>query len=758
MRFTVVSSLALISLFSALDVQGEASTDPGTTEIHADSSEIEVTSADSIADLAGRQAGVLIRDGMHARGSRTGEVTYLVDGIEHMDPVTGEYQDDVPLNSLSEVTVVASSFGAAYSGARSSVISTVTREGGSRYSGEISFTGNDWQALGLTDGWSWSHPGPFREAMLEGELGVGGPEPVTSHLLPALGLDIPGEARLYVSGRWLQTGGGEDGRYGYWFNDWVKSWSGTLKLTYRPTPGTEIDLTGTRLDMTTGWQDEYWQWNRFETPYIDLDSLSPSYGDTLAYGENILYGLPTRSRHNWSLGFDLTQVLDERTSLELRFSHFNTDYTHRIRNPADSSTAWLGEGWSIDGWLAFEPERIQEVDGFYTQGPHWNVRRESETSLFTFALGVSRLVGGSHTIRAGLEQRVWSSTYFDVEARSPDSLGITSFHAGPGATALYLQDRIDSGEMTATAGFRFDAFNPNHSAPDTSASVKLGFSPRISPSYRVTDSDLISMHYGRYLQIPSFQHLYGGNDLTLPGSFGPQGNPDLDLEETVSYELGIRHDFWSFASIGVTGYYRDFFGLIDTHRTWDSAGVYHDVFVNADYGHARGLEVTVSKHQRDYWSFDFNYTFAEAKGTSSSDVQNIIYENMGWFQPVDESYLDWDQRHTINAGLDFRIPRGEGPRLGGFPVLEGFGINLQWSYGSGYPFTTSLQDPLQQPVVNTVRYPRSYNTDLRVNRTFWTGPLTVDLSCEVLNLFNRHNIVEIKDVAWYEAESQGGYD
>jgi len=104
----------------------------------------------------------------------------------------------------------------------------------------------------------------------------------------------------------------------------------------------------------------------------------------------------------------------------------------------------------------------------------------------------------------------------------------------------------------------------------------------------------------------------------------------------------------------------------------------------------------------------------------------------------------------MNATLDYRIPRGEGPVIGNVPVLEGFGLNLQWQYGSGYPYTSADQETVE-PTINCQRYPRNLSTDLRLNKTFWTGPLAIDLFCEVRNLFNRHNTVDIKDVSWYQA-------
>ncbi len=58
----------------------------------------------------------------------------------------------------------------------------------------------------------------------------------------------------------------------------------------------------------------------------------------------------------------------------------------------------------------------------------------------------------------------------------------------------------------------------------------------------------------------------------------------------------------------------------------------------------------------------------------------------------------------MNASFDFRIPRGEGP-LGREPLADGFGAVIQFSYGSGYPYTASGQGTAEPPISTAGAFP-----------------------------------------------------
>jgi len=732
--------------------------------------EIRTMPVAGIQDVINRQAGSTDRGGLHMRGGRTGETVYLVDGVAQIDPTSNTFNSNIPMSSVAETSVLTGGFGAEYGNAQSGVVNIITREGGTRYSGSIDFMANDFQALGLADDYQWqdnrNDAGPFTEARINSEVAIGGPEPITNFLLPAIGVHVPGEVRIFAGGEYLEIGGGEDNRYQYAFNNWQTQASGNVKLTIRPNPRTKISLTGYYLDRTAGLSD--WSYSRCETPYIDAES-----GDTLAPGTDVRYILPTRFWTQYTMGMGLTQTLSDATFMEFKVSQYMTRFQYKIRDPQGG---WLGEGYTEEDWLDYTPSRTTDTDGFARDGASryaWNDTR-STTSSVRFDL--TSQVTTQHQLKTGFEGNYFDVFDYSVDTASGGNIYLNRYHAFPNSGAVYVQDKMEYRGMIVNAGLRFDYFDPNFDAypsdpsnpvtPGTTPDdpdhiinpievpMKYHLSPRVGFSHPITERDVLHFTYGHYFQTPVFDRLFYGSSYDLSGAFPLIGNVDLDPEQTISYEVGVKHQFDDITLVDLTGFYKDITGLVDTERNFYSAVDFYDRYINGDYGSVRGAEISLMRRPSGFWSFSANYSYQVAKGKSSGATQNYSYLWAGWVIPKRESYLDWDQRHSANVNVDFRIPQGEGPRIGSFPILEGFGAALQWSWGSGFPYTQDSQGTAS-PEINGRRYPWTMSTDLKVDRTIWAGPVTLDVYCWVLNLFNRKNINTISSASWYDADQDG---
>jgi outer membrane receptor protein involved in Fe transport len=744
-----------------------------------DRNDIRTMPVAGIADVINRQAGATNRGGLHVRGGRSGEVVYLVDGVAQIDPTANTFNSDIPMSAVEETSIITGGFGAEYGNAQSGVVNIITREGDDTYHGEISANGNDWEALGLASDWTWGRRTPWASSRLNAEAAVGGPEPLTSYLLPAIGLDIPGDMRLFLTGEFLEIGGGELERYSYGFNGWQTSYTGNAKLTYKPNPKTKINLTGYIMDRTRGFG--LWDWSRFEEPYIDTDSLSETYGDTLAWGRDIRYGLPTIFESNYSIGMGLTQTLSDATFMEIKLNQYQAEFDYRILNDPDSEdpnlqTEWLGEDWTWDDWQAYTPSRVLDTDGFYRQGASRYAWNETRSTTSTFRTDLTSQINQAHQLKAGVEGTYFDIFDYSIDTASGGNVYASRYHAFPNSGSAYIQDKMEYRGMIVNAGLRFDYFDanfdeypadptnpvnpgtqpgdPDHIINPISVPVKYHLSPRVGFSHPITENDVLHFTYGHYFQTPNFTRMFSGADYDLSGAFPIVGNPDLSPEETIAYEVGVKHMFDDITMLDVTGYYKDITGLVDMQKNFYSAVDAYDLFINGDYGSVRGAEFTLQRRESNFWSGSINYTYAVAQGKSSSATQNYSYVWAGWVIPKTESYLDWDQRHSINAELDFRIPKGEGPRIGGSPVFEGFGIHLSWNYGSGFPYSRSNQGTAQ-PEINGSRYPWTEMTTMKINKTFWIGAVMLDAYCQIDNLFDRRNIDTIADFAWYDADQDG---
>ena len=315
--------------------------------------------------------------------------------------------------------------------------------------------------------------------------------------------------------------------------------------------------------------------------------------------------------------------------------------------------------------------------------------------------------------------------------------------------------------LMVNLGCRLDRFDSRYSSEGAgyvlSADIEPDYylSPCLGVSHPITDRDMIRASYGHYVQVPNLSLLYWGSDVGYgSGSAELQGNPGLDAERTVAYELGVKHMFDERTLVDVTAFYKTITGLVSTE--FDETSGYYWQFVNSEgTGTSQGVEMTLTRVFDDYWGVDLNYTYSIAKGRTSSTLEEYQYGSGGAL--LDDVYLDWDQRHMANVGLRAGIPRGEGPTLGGYRFLEGTSAYVTWSYGSGIPYDNASHGT-HPAFRNQKRYPFRMNTDLRISREFWLGGRrgpSITIHCDIFNLFNRRNIDRIYNVAWYDADMDG---
>ncbi|NOX37759.1 MAG: TonB-dependent receptor [Calditrichaeota bacterium] len=107
--------------------------------------EIEYSPIESFVEIAQTKAGVNIGpDGrLHFRGGRSEEVAYFIDGIPVTDAIGGGISLDIPTNAIEELSLITGAFSAEYGQAMSGVVNIITKEGGSDFSGRVSFQTGD---------------------------------------------------------------------------------------------------------------------------------------------------------------------------------------------------------------------------------------------------------------------------------------------------------------------------------------------------------------------------------------------------------------------------------------------------------------------------------------------------------------------------------------------------------------------------------------------------------------------------------------
>ncbi|MBN1637785.1 MAG: carboxypeptidase-like regulatory domain-containing protein, partial [Ignavibacteriales bacterium] len=151
--------------------------------------DIDLAVVENIQDVVTQQAGVIKSDNaIHIRGGRSYENAFLLDGVSVQDPLAGTgFGLQLSASAIEEVEVITGGFNAEFGQATSGVVNARTREGSDKYSGYISYKRDN-----LGDKESFH---VFNIDILESN--ISGPEPLTSYLLPALGIKIPGKITFF---------------------------------------------------------------------------------------------------------------------------------------------------------------------------------------------------------------------------------------------------------------------------------------------------------------------------------------------------------------------------------------------------------------------------------------------------------------------------------------------------------------------------------------------------------------------------------
>jgi len=462
-------------------------------------------------------------------------------------------------------------------------------------------------------------------------------------------------------------------------------------------------------------------------------------------------------------------------NVDLFVDEDNDDYIDASQKVDWNNNGIIGDDEDKEHWMEWKDVTIgnsQDLYGYYNYGNgttfyrlRWNQDSKISQNL---KVTLTSQITDVHKVKAGFELTYYDIFDHDVDLASGgnvygQNIGRREGWGQPGQPKItpriggaFIQDKMEYPGLIVNVGLRFDYFDPDVDEwpedledpvvdPTMGGEVKnpvkvkpkFYWSPRLGISHPITDKDVLYFNYGRYFQIPIFRLLYTNINWDLSGAFPMIGNPDINPETTYSYEVGIRHQISEGMKIEIKAFYKDIQGLTDTRQIYYTAANYYTLYYNLDYGNVRGIEIDFWKMLGRYWGGSINYTYSVALGKSSSSRQNYDLTWAGQIIPKKEAYLDWDQRHTINADLQFRIP------------WTNTLFDMVVQYGSGLPYSPTPRT-LEVPI-NTERRPWTLNSRLSISQRF---RLASNISMEVFfwvnNLFNKRNLIDIVDVDWYE--------
>jgi outer membrane receptor protein involved in Fe transport len=307
---------------------------------------------------------------------------------------------------------------------------------------------------------------------------------------------------------------------------------------------------------------------------------------------------------------------------------------------------------------------------------------------------------------------------------------------------LFIEDRLDLGDVVVVGGLRYDKYDSRASRPfvlDTvSSSATFGqysyfptpnsygsggvtfgpsnlplvqfvddpthdyLSPHIQVSFPVTDRTNFRLSYAHQVQAPDFNLILGGinTDLRVTNTNHVYGS-DLDFGKTITFEFGIRHAFSDDMVLDISAYNKDILSdaagrlvsFADPARLGENVDI--RIFTNADFGNARGIDLRLDRRIGRFFNGVLSYTFQDAKNTGSDPFtyinfgSRIINQISGGNQPPPQGIFATanSRPHNLAGSFALALPSDwrEGTTLG--TILSSTGLTALFRYSSGTAYT-----------------------------------------------------------------------
>ncbi|MCB9219266.1 MAG: TonB-dependent receptor [Ignavibacteriales bacterium] len=646
--------------------------------------EIESLPVQTFTELLSLQAGVVgSGSNLHVRGGRSNEVAYMIDGTLVVDPLLGGLATQINNDAIQEMSLLSGTFNAEYGNALSGVVNIVTRDGADKFSGKIEARTSEFGINRYSD---------LHENRINGSLSG----PIFS---PEYNFFISGE--MDNRGSYLPFG-----------HNYDKSFFS--KITTTAIPSIKISLS-----------------NR------------GSLGERQNYNHSYKY-VPDQYGVNktdsWQSTLSFTHTIANNFFYDIKASYFNQGY-------------YFGVGKDTSQYLSSSQFQYYDEIGngfeFYKLANPLEII-DSRTATADLKADAVWQIGKLNEVKFGFAYKKHWMKLFNIYDPKRNFPYVDDYYVKPFEGSAYLQDKIELPYLVINLGLRFDYLNANAEfrddplKPNSTVKVKSRsqISPRFGIAHPISERTKLHFSYGHFFQNPDFQYLFENKQYDLNVREPLFGQPNLDAQRTISYEVGIAHQFTDRIALNLTAYYRDITGLIGTRYYFpfvDGRYTGYTLYVNEDYANIKGFEMTFDIRPDKYFSGGITYTYSIAKGSASSETEQYP----GTAESTQLYFLDFDRPHVFNASGTYTIPEGEGLELFGTNIFENTDISLIFKASSGAPYTPGGRD-IGFVQRNSLRQPGLYNLDIMIGKQFEIyDDISLRIFAEILNLTDHRNVLYV---------------
>jgi outer membrane receptor protein involved in Fe transport len=202
---------------------------------------------------------------------------------------------------------------------------------------------------------------------------------------------------------------------------------------------------------------------------------------------------------------------------------------------------------------------------------------------------------------------------------------------------------------------------------------------------------VLYFNYSHAMRLPHPRFVYAGLDPVFQDrSFlSNLGNPNLNPEVTVSYEIGLKSQINKDLALSAVAFYNDKFDYIVSRRieVRDATGrfVEKTFFINQDYARIRGLELALTRRIGNSLKATLSGAYQIATGKSNTAAESALQiRQQGFVNTISEQFLAWDRPFDFKFFMAYTPDSTQ--YIGKFP-LEGFRVSLSATFKSGLRYT-----------------------------------------------------------------------
>lgn len=765
-----------------------------------------------IQAIINTQPGVVSTpSGVFIRGGRTYETGFLIDGVSAKDPLAGTgFGIDIGSNAISSVDINTGGATADVGDATSGVVNAKTRSGGD--SMEISFF-HKRDNFGFNKNWNSTWNAQVSEITIGGpskllfpknpkrlryfvalrsffsdNFTLNPPDQVVSSLYPNTTFTP------YLDNRWSAL---------LKLNFQIDS-TKSISLTYNKTLTVNQDvnmlrITGNDLPFSPGYQYAFQE---------QMDNANTYTHDANLIILNFKHLLRKKFNYQITASRFFARLRADANGRDWRPETVNSEFDPRsivafpaeVYNPGDS-VAFVNPAPGVynNGGIAtlwhdhfIEEYTIKAVGNLLSINP-------SDKSLNKLSFGAEVKLQDLQWIDIG---RPWigapiqlaNGTYTQSYRLGDYS---EAWRVNPSRGGVFVTDRVRYKGLIAEIGARFEYWMPgkyvddavadprsqireeireeylNSSTPIFGRRFKFRFLPKISASFPIGPKQMLFFNYGHSTILPHPSYVYTGLDpyYSDRSTVARLGNPNLNPEVTISYELGLKTEITDNDILTTSAYWRDNYDFITTTSLLvkDVTGreVARSVRINSDYARIRGVEVGYLKRIDKWYQGQLSVAYMVATGQSASaseSLKEILGE--GNRQDTREFYLPWGSPWDIKMNHVFILNNKNG--YWGQKWINRMSFYVEGVFRTGIRYTPYILEGYEpatgRPIYNQEQNPNSRYSELGrskwwvdVNFKKWWNIKGIQMAwtIEITNIFNVKNTARVNPVtgqAWEEGD------